>query len=192
FGRELPARAAREFVGGGVEAVEDHRGLPQIHSTYHIAEPPCGLQSSSRTHREDLPITDDVARMHVLHAHPPSTERRVLWPARAPAKRADRALRARKNGAGVEQWVIEDGEVMGAVGYASIRPDGSKTMARIAFDTFEEVHPGAIEVTPRLAYMDEHGLTLQIVYPNILGFSGNLVMKVKDNHLPAFCFTAST
>jgi hypothetical protein len=67
---------------------------------------------------------------------------------------------------------------MGAVGYASIRPDGSKTMARIAFDTFEEVHPGAIEVAPRLAYMDEHGLTMQIVYPNILGFAGNLVMNI--------------
>jgi predicted TIM-barrel fold metal-dependent hydrolase len=118
------------------------------------------------------------------------TEPPDLWTSRAPKKLADRALRVRRNNQGVEQWVIEDGEVMGAVGYASIRPDGSKTMGRIAFDTFDEVHPGAIDVPPRLAYMDEHGLTMQIVYPNILGFAGNMVMRVKDLEHRAFCCTA--
>jgi predicted TIM-barrel fold metal-dependent hydrolase len=135
-------------------------------------------------------MTDDVAQMPVIDVDSHWTEPPDLWLSRAPAKLKDRALRVRKNDAGVEQWVIEDGEVMGAVGYASIRPDGSKTMGRIAFDTFDEVHPGAIEVAPRLAYMDEHGLTMQIVYPNILGFAGNLVMKVKDLEHRAFCVAA--
>ena len=85
-----------------------------------------------------------------------------------------------KNDVGVEQWVIEGGDVMGQVGYCSIRPDGSKSEAQIAFDTFDEVHPGAIDVAPRLDYMDENGLTIQIVYPNILGFAGHLVMGIKD------------
>jgi uncharacterized protein len=134
--------------------------------------------------------TDDVSRMPVIDVDSHWTEPRDLWLSRAPAKLKDRALRVRKNDAGVEQWVVEDGEVMGQVGYASIRPDGTKTMARIAFDTFEEVHPGAIDVPPRLAYMDEHGLTMQIVYPNILGFAGNLVMRVKDLELRAFCCSA--
>jgi uncharacterized protein len=135
-------------------------------------------------------MTDDVSRMPVIDVDSHWTEPPDLWTSRAPKKLADRALRVRKNDAGVEQWVIEDGEVMGAVGYASIRPDGSKTMGRIAFDTFAEVHPGAIDVPPRLAYMDEHGLTMQIVYPNILGFAGNLVMRVKDLEHRAFCCTA--
>ena len=135
-------------------------------------------------------MTDDVAQMPVIDVDSHWTEPPDLWTARAPKKLADRALRVRKNDAGVEQWVIEDGQVMGAVGYASIRPDGSKTMGRIAFDTFAEVHPGAIEVAPRLAYMDEHGLTMQIVYPNILGFAGNLVMNVKDEEHRAFCVAA--
>ena len=56
----------------------------------------------------------------------------------------------------------------------------ARAPASIAFDTFDEVHPGAIEVEPRLAYMDEHGLSIQIVYPNILGFAGNLVMRIED------------
>src|SRR5262249_20115298 len=135
-------------------------------------------------------MTDDLARMPVIDADSHWTEPRDLSTARAPRKLASRALRVQKNSRGAERGVVEDGQVMGMVGYASIRPDGSKTMARVAFDTFEEVHPGAIFVAPRLAYMDEHGLTLQIVYPNILGFAGNLVMNVKDAELRAFCVTA--
>jgi uncharacterized protein len=135
-------------------------------------------------------MTDDVAHMPVIDVDSHWTEPRDLWTSRAPEKLRDRALRVRTNQAGAERWVIEDGQVMGMVGYASIRPDGSKTMARIAFDTFEEVHPGATFVAPRLAYMDEHGLSMQIVYPNILGFAGNLVMNVKDEELRAFCVTA--
>src|SRR5262245_33575544 len=135
-------------------------------------------------------MTAEPSRMPVIDVDSHWTEPRDLWTSRAPSKLASPALRVRKNAAGVEQWVIEDGQVMGSVGYASIRPDGTKTMARIAFDTFEEVHPGATFVSPRLAYMDEHGLTMQIVYPNVLGFAGHLVMNVKDEELRAFCVTA--
>ena len=79
---------------------------------------------------------------------------------------------------------------MGQVGYCSIRPDGSKSQASIAFDSFDEVHPGAIDVAPRLDYMDEHGLSMQIVYPNILGFAGNLVMRIEDTEHREFCCRA--
>jgi len=79
---------------------------------------------------------------------------------------------------------------MGPVGYCSIRPDGSKGRAQVAFDTFEECHPGAIEVAPRLEYMDEHGLTMQIVYPNVLGFAGSGIMRIKDEAHRRFCATA--
>jgi len=115
------------------------------------------------------------------------TEPRDLWTSRAPARLKDRALRVVRNDQGVDQWVIGDGQVMGMVGYCSIRPDGSKGRAQIAFDTFEECHPGSIETAPRLDYMDEHGLTMQIVYPNILGFVGNRIMEVKDEEHRNFC-----
>jgi len=135
-------------------------------------------------------MTDSLATMPVVDVDSHWTEPRDLWTSRAPASLRDRALRVVRNAKGVEQWVIEGGEVMGAVGYCSIRPDGSKSQASIAFDTFDEVHPGATFVAPRLAYMDEHGLTAQIVYPNILGFAGNLVMRVKDEAHRSFCVTA--
>jgi len=132
----------------------------------------------------------EIDTMPVIDVDSHWTEPPDLWTSRAPAKLRDRALRVRRNADGTEQWVIEDGQVMGQVGYCSIRPDGSKSQASVAFDTFAEVHPGAIDVAPRLAYMDEHGLSIQIVYPNILGFAGNLVMRVEDEIHRAFCSTA--
>ena len=118
------------------------------------------------------------------------TEPADLWTSRAPATLKGRALRVQRDADGVERWVVEDGQVMGQVGYCSIRPDGSKSQASIAFDRFDEVHPGAIAVAPRLDYMDEHGLHAQIVYPNILGFAGNGIMRIEDAEHRAFCTTA--
>ena len=135
-------------------------------------------------------MTDELADMPVIDVDSHWTEPADLWTSRAPAKLRDRVLRVERNEKGAERWVIEDGDVMGQVGYCSIRPDGSKSVAQIAFDTFDEVHPGAIEVAPRLDYMDDNGLTIQIVYPNILGFAGHLVMGIKDEEHRAFCSTA--
>ncbi|MCH2172024.1 amidohydrolase [Myxococcota bacterium] len=135
-------------------------------------------------------MTDDVTQMPVIDVDAHWTEPRDLWTSRAPARFRDRTLRVERNSDGVEQWIIEDGQVMGQVGYCSIRPDGSKSQASIAFDSFDEVHPGAIDVAPRLDYMDEHGLSMQIVYPNILGFAGNLVMRIEDTEHREFCCRA--
>ena len=134
--------------------------------------------------------SESPTAMPVIDVDSHWTEPRDLWTSRAPARLRDRALRVERNAAGADQWVIEDGQVMGQVGYCSIRPDGSKSQGSIAFDRFDEVHPGAMEVAPRLAYMDEHGLAVQIVYPNLLGFAGNLVMRVQDEAHRAFCATA--
>lgn len=134
-------------------------------------------------------MTDSVP-LPVIDVDSHWTEPPDLWTSRAPAALKDRALRVERTPEGVERWIVEDGQVMGQVGYASIRPDGSKSKASVAFDTFDEVHPGAIEVPARLAYMDEHGLSMQIVYPNILGFAGNLLMRVDDETHRNFCATA--
>jgi predicted TIM-barrel fold metal-dependent hydrolase len=71
-----------------------------------------------------------------------------------------------------------------------IRPDGSKATGRVSLDTFAEVHPGASQAEPRLRFMDRHGLSLQILYPNILGFAGNFVMRIEDAALRNLCVTA--
>lgn len=135
-------------------------------------------------------MTDDIASMPVIDVDSHWTEPPDLWTSRAPARLKDEVLRVERNAEGVDQWVFEDGQVMGLVGYCSIRPDGSKGRAQVAFDTFDECHPASIEVEPRLEYMDEHGLTMQIVYPNILGFAGSGIMRVQDEAHRKFCATA--
>ena len=43
------------------------------------------------------------------------TEPPDLWTSRAPAHLKDRTLRVERNERGVDQWVIEEGQVMGQV-----------------------------------------------------------------------------
>ncbi len=135
-------------------------------------------------------MMDRLNEMPVIDVDSHWTEPPDLWTSRAPAHLKDRALRVERNDEGQDRWIIEDGQVMGMVGYCSIRPDGSKGSGQIAFDTFEECHPASIETAPRLDYMDEHGLSMQIVYANILGFAGNGIMRVKDEELRRFCVRA--
>ncbi len=135
-------------------------------------------------------MSDSLSNMPVIDVDSHWTEPADLWTSRAPAALRDRTLRVERTAEGKERWIVEDGQVMGQVGYASIRADGSKSKAAIAFDTFAEVHPAAIEVAPRLAYMDEHGLSMQIVYPNIIGFAGHLIMRIEDETHRKFCTTA--
>lgn len=135
-------------------------------------------------------ITDSLGEMPVVDVDSHWTEPPDLWTSRAPARLKDRALRVVRNDAGQDRWIIEEDQVMGMVGYCSIRPDGSKSSGQIAFDTFDECHPGSIETAPRLDYMDEHGLSVQIVYANTLGFAGNLIMNVKDEDHRRFCVQA--
>jgi predicted TIM-barrel fold metal-dependent hydrolase len=113
-----------------------------------------------------------------------------LWTSRAPRKFADSAPRVVRTDAGVDQWVVDGKHVFGPLGFCVIRKDASKEYGRLCLDTYDELHPGASQAKPRLAMMDRHGLTVQILYPNILGFAGNAIMRLEDPELRNFCVTA--
>src|SRR5206468_4189489 len=121
--REAPGRRAR--AGIGFQDGEARRNGRFLQTGVRQRS---RLWSNLAPEREGAPMRDDVSQMPVIDVDSHWTEPRDLWTSRAPAKLKDRALRVQKNAAGVEQWVIEDGQVMGQVGYASIRPGGSKTM----------------------------------------------------------------
>lgn len=135
-------------------------------------------------------MSQDISTMPVIDIDSHWTEPRDLWTSRAPSRLKDRVLRIVTNDAGQEQWVIGDDQILGPVGYCSIRPDGSKGSGQLFFDTFEEVHPGAIYSEPRLDYMDEAGLTAQVVYPNVLGFTGTGSLQINDPELSNFSISA--
>ncbi len=132
----------------------------------------------------------DLDALPVIDVDTHFTEPPDLWTSRAPAALAGRVPRVERNERGQEQWVVDRDLVLGPVGYCVIRPDGSKENGQVTLDTFAEVHPGATEPAARLRVMDSFGITMQIIYPNVLGFTGSFVMNVKDEALRNFCVTA--
>jgi predicted TIM-barrel fold metal-dependent hydrolase len=128
-----------------------------------------------------MPIID----VDTHYSEPPD-----LWTARAPRKLAGRAPRVVRTQDGMDHWVVDDKLMFGPLGFCVIRKDASKEYGTLCLDRYEELHPGASQAKPRLAVMDQHGLTLQILYPNILGFAGNAIMRIEDPELRNFCVTA--
>jgi len=113
-----------------------------------------------------------------------------LWTSRAPHRLASRVPRIVRSDTGSDQWLVDGRESFGPPGFCVIRRDASKAYGILCLDRFEELHAGASQVAPRLALMDEQGLAAQIVYPNVLGFAGNAIMRVADLELRSFCVTA--
>jgi len=126
----------------------------------------------------DIPIID-------IDSH--FTEPRDFWTRRAPSRFKDRVPRVVVDEQRAEHWVVEDDLVLGPPGFCVIRPDESKALGQMSLDTFEEMHRGATYAPERLEVMDKHGIALQIVYPNILGFAGSMIMRVADVELRNFC-----
>jgi predicted TIM-barrel fold metal-dependent hydrolase len=118
------------------------------------------------------------------------TEPPDLWKSRAPAALRDVAPRVVMNDAGKPVWIVGRDLPLSPPGFCVIRGDGSKVSGRFSLDTFEEMTPAASEAAARVRAMDELGIRLQIVYPNILGFAGGSIMRVEDAALRKFCVTA--
>jgi predicted TIM-barrel fold metal-dependent hydrolase len=131
-----------------------------------------------------------LAQMPIIDVDTHFTEPPDLWVSRAPSKLRDRVLRVVRNDQGKEQWVADRDVVFGPPGFCVIRPDASKAYGMWTLESFAELHPGASHARERLAFMDQNGLTLQIFYPNVLGFAGNQLMRIQDQELRRFCVTA--
>ena len=131
-----------------------------------------------------------LASMPVIDVDTHFTEPPDLWTSRAPRKFKDKAPRVIRDAEGRDQWIVDDDIVFGPMGFCVIKRDAEKEYGTLCLDTFDELHPGASQAKPRLELMDEHGLTFQILYPNILGFAGNNIMQLENHALRNFCITA--
>jgi predicted TIM-barrel fold metal-dependent hydrolase len=111
-----------------------------------------------------------------------------FWEPHAPAKFKGRVPRIAEDEQGRPQWVV-DGKPFDSIGFNMVRPDGSKAQGVTgALPHYEEVHPGSYDVKARLAWMDEHGIFQQILYPNTGGFSSQqFFTKVADEELRNAC-----
>jgi predicted TIM-barrel fold metal-dependent hydrolase len=102
-----------------------------------------------------------------------------LWTSRAPTSFKARVPQV-KEVDGELCWVIDGNHRMGPAWPVScIRKNGEKTVGfELVNMKFEEAYEGAWDVDARLRYMDEAGISAQIVYPNLLGFGNQKSMGV--------------
>lgn len=127
-------------------------------------------QPSKPAALEGMPVVD--ADTHICEPYD-------LWTSRVSGSYKDRVPQV-KDIDGTLMWVMEGDHVMGpAVPSSAIRRDGSKSLGLDFVNLpVEDFFLGGREVKPRLAYMDEAGITAQIAYPNLLGFGNQKAMGV--------------
>jgi predicted TIM-barrel fold metal-dependent hydrolase len=131
-----------------------------------------------------------LQEMPIIDVDSHFTEPRDFWTSRAPERFRTRAPHVVVDDDGLEKWVVEVDIFLGPPGFCVVRKDESKLLGAMSLDSFDEMHPGATYPADRLKVMNEHGLTLQIVYPNVLGFAGSMIMRVEDVELRNFCTCA--
>ncbi len=135
-------------------------------------------------------VGSSIEAIPVIDVDTHFTEPPDLWTSRAPAQLRDAAPRVVRDAQGRDQWVAGGGRPLAPVGYCVVARDGSKAGGRITLDRFDDIHPAASDPAARLAFMDEHGIAAQILYPNVLGFTGSFVLNLEDSALREFCVGA--
>jgi predicted TIM-barrel fold metal-dependent hydrolase len=108
------------------------------------------------------------------------TEPPDLFQRDAPASLKDKLPRVvRVDGA--DRWFIGDRD-FGSIGGNVISTNRNKLLGKIAYATYDEIHPGSYLVEPRLREMDETGVWAQICYQNGgLTQAGSLVALGDDD-----------
>jgi uncharacterized protein len=141
------------------------------------------------------------------------TEPADLWSSRAPEKYASRVPRVVMPGEMSEAvrqqtaalsgghswggpqkrpvWVVDEDTLLGPAGAGSVvNKDNEKVKGAVFLEwPLSESSPAGSYIVPRLAMMDELGIWAQIMFPNVVGFGGQEIIKVKDPVLRDLCST---
>ncbi len=136
-----------------------------------------------------LEKTESKSTIKVIDADTHLTEPHDLWTSRAPASIRDRVPQVKVLD-GIRSWVIDGDKSIGTGAHpnSAILKEGGKVrdLDKFLKLQFEDVHTGSSCIKDRLQVMDEVGIYAQIVYPNILGFGGQMAAKV-DPELRLAC-----
>lgn len=131
-----------------------------------------------------------LSQMPIIDMDTHYNEPADLWTSRAPAKFRSVAPRIEGKPGEGQFWVVGDGIRLSLPGICVIRADGTKAYGTFTLATPEEMSPAATDVGARLRVMDDLGLAIQVVFPNVLGFAGAGIMRVQDEELRNFCTSA--
>lgn len=135
-------------------------------------------------------MSTSLAEMPIIDVDAHFTEPPDFWQSRAPRKYRDVAPRIVTQNDGNPLWVVGTDLPLSPPGLCVIERDGKKRYGTFSIPNFEEMTAAASQLGPRLKAMDELGLSMQILYPNVLGFAGATIMRIEDVGLRNFCTTA--
>lgn len=116
------------------------------------------------------------------------TEPPTLWTERLPRKWAHLGPRVVPEAAtGIDRWCIGD-TLCAGVGTQS--QTGWREMPPSFPPTWEDIDPACYDVDRRLAWMDEHGIDAQVLYPNVVTFEGYAIKALESRELQAAIYAA--
>jgi predicted TIM-barrel fold metal-dependent hydrolase len=117
------------------------------------------------------------------------TEPHDLWTSRVSGKMKDLMPHVVRQDNGRDKWLFNGDEVLAPSGVtaSSILKNGEKDNFWEVDITngpqIEEVHESSWNIKARVQMMDKLGVHAQIVYPNVLGFGAQKLMKLQDRSL---------
>ena len=120
----------------------------------------------------DMPVVD--VDTHVVEAPD-------LWTSRLPKKWIEHAPQVRwDDSAETLMWFMGDKRVFPALAAAH---SGWREYAPGHPHTWEEADPAAYDTRARVARMDEYGITVQVLYPNVAMFTSGSLQEAHDEQL---------
>jgi len=128
-----------------------------------------------------------TGRFPVVDTDSHITEPARVWEDRLPSKWADIMPRVRRSQGGRDMWVI--GERVISPAWSSA-PAGFRDYWPAHPRTLDEVNPAAYEVGARTKHLDQVGISSQVIYPNILSFNIQDILRVGDASFHLACVQA--
>ncbi|MET0984516.1 MAG: amidohydrolase family protein [Steroidobacteraceae bacterium] len=99
-----------------------------------------------------------------------------LWTSRAPRKYAGKVFEVKTKSDNTEGWFVA-GQQVAMIGPSVVAKDMSKYLHQYTVPRFDMMAPATSKPAAAVEYMDERGIAAHVVYPNVIGFGGQALMK---------------
>jgi len=103
-----------------------------------------------------------------------------IWESRAPAKYKGQVLHIKEKPDGSQAWYVGDQWVYWA-GSSVIDKNSQRVLQTVSLSHFDDIAPSCYDPKERVAMMDHQGISNQIIYPNVIGFGAQTLMKVSSD-----------
>ena len=146
-------------------------------------------------------VDESMRGIKIIDVDTHLTEPADLWTSRAPRNLLDRVPRVVRSPdltddmreqvaqlgttgptTNAPMWIVDDRQVLGPAGAGSVINRNNEKIKGSVFLQWplDESSLAASYVEPRVAMMNELGISAQIVFPNVVGFGGQNFFRISD------------